>query len=56
MTRLTVLLLVIASVSAQAVNGTVPGTVTDQAGPVIAGAKVTLPNDSTGFTRELKTN
>ena len=51
-----VLLLFIPPVSAQVVNGTVAGTVTDQAGAVIAGAKVVLQNEATGFTREVTTN
>lgn len=40
----------------QVVNGTISGTVTDQAGAVIAGAKVVLVNEGTGFTREVTTN
>lgn len=57
MTRLTAVLpLVIASVSAEAVNRTVAGTVTHQGGPVIAGAKIILQNEATGLGRELTTN
>ena len=35
------------SVAAQAVTGTIVGTVTDASGGVIAGAKVTLTNEGT---------
>jgi hypothetical protein len=36
---------------AQAVTGTLLGTVKDSTGAVIAGAKVTVTNEGTGFTR-----
>ena len=36
---------------AQAVSGTILGTVTDSTGAVVAGAKVTLVNEGTGLTR-----
>jgi hypothetical protein len=39
------------SVAAQAVTGTIVGTVTDASGGVIAGAKVTLTNEGTQYTR-----
>jgi hypothetical protein len=37
--------------AAQAVTGTILGTVTDATGAVLAGAKVTLTNEGTGFSR-----
>ena len=37
--------------AAQAVSGTILGTVTDSSGAVVAGAKVTLINEGTGLTR-----
>ncbi len=40
----------------QALSGTVAGTVTDQAGAVIPGARVTLTNEGTQFTRAVVTN
>ncbi|MCC7173892.1 MAG: TonB-dependent receptor [Bryobacterales bacterium] len=40
----------------QALSGTVVGTVTDQAGAIVPGAKVTLVNDGTKFTRSVVTN
>src|SRR5207244_4208157 len=36
---------------AQAVTGTILGTVTDASGAVLAGAKVTITNEGTGLTR-----
>ena len=42
--------------SAQMVNGTIAGTVADQGGAVVAGAKVILTNEAIGFTREVVTN
>lgn len=50
------LVLFAAAVVAQVVNGTIAGTVTDQAGAVVPGAKVVLLNEGTGFTRELTAN
>ncbi|MBL8211317.1 MAG: TonB-dependent receptor [Bryobacterales bacterium] len=41
---------------AQGVNGTIAGVVTDQAGSVIANAKVTLLNEGTNFMRETVSN
>ncbi|MBC8167685.1 MAG: TonB-dependent receptor [Bryobacteraceae bacterium] len=38
------------------VNGTISGTVTDQGGAVVSGARVVLLNEGTGFTRELRAN
>ena len=40
-----------ASLAAQAVTGTILGTVTDNTGAVIPGATITLTNTGTGFTR-----
>jgi hypothetical protein len=40
-------------VSAQAVSGTILGTVTDSSGAVLPGASVTVTNTGTGFTRTL---
>jgi hypothetical protein len=37
--------------AAQAVTGTILGTVTDSTGAVVANAKVTIVNEGTGFTR-----
>ncbi|MET0213173.1 MAG: carboxypeptidase regulatory-like domain-containing protein, partial [Vicinamibacterales bacterium] len=39
------------SAAAQAVSGTILGTVTDSTGAVVAGAKVTIVNEGTGLTR-----
>src|SRR4029079_3843944 len=41
------------SVAAQAVSGTIVGTVTDASGGVVAGAKVTLTNEGTQYTRTI---
>ncbi len=41
---------------AQVQSGTIVGTVNDQAGAAVAGAKVTLVNDGTRFTRAVTTN
>src|SRR5215831_15906405 len=40
----------------QALSGTIVGTVTDSAGAVVPGAKVTLTNDGTHFSRTVDTN
>ena len=37
---------------AQAQSGTIVGTITDQAGAVVPGAKITRVNDGTKFTRQ----
>ena len=53
------LILVAASAStvlAQAVTGTLLGTVTDSSGAVVTGAKVTITNEGTGFTRTANTD
>ena len=42
---------VASSAAAQSVSGTILGTVTDSTGATVAGAKVTLVNEGTGFTR-----
>jgi Carboxypeptidase regulatory-like domain/TonB dependent receptor len=44
------------TVLAQAVTGTLLGTVTDSTGAVVAGAKVTITNEGTGFTRTATTD
>jgi hypothetical protein len=41
---------------AQAVTGTLLGTVTDSTGAVVSGAKVTVTNQNTGFTRTVTTD
>ena len=46
----------VAIVSAQALSGTVVGTVTDSAGAVIPGAKVNLTNEGTRFSRTVEMN
>jgi len=57
--RLGVVLLVTALVTlpgnAQTFRGTILGTVSDQSGAVIVGAKVTAKNTATGLTRETET-
>src|SRR5579883_1599825 len=40
----------------QALSGTIVGTVTDSAGAVVPGAKVTLTNEGTHFTRTVDSN
>ena len=44
------------AVFGQALSGTVAGTVTDQAGGVVPGAKVTITNEGTQFSRTVETN
>src|SRR4051794_10894732 len=39
---------------AQSVSGTILGTVTDASGSVVSGAKVTVMNEGTGFSRNVK--
>jgi hypothetical protein len=55
-----VLILLLAAVSAfaqsQAINGSIRGRVTDAIGAAVPGAKVTVLNDQTGFTRALSTD
>jgi hypothetical protein len=41
------------SAGAQAVSGTILGTVTDSSGSVVPGAKVTIVNEGTGLTRTI---
>jgi hypothetical protein len=43
-------------VAAQAVTGTIIGTVTDPTGAVVSGAKVTITNAGTGLTRTVTTD
>ena len=43
-----------ATLAAQAVSGTILGTVTDSSGSVIPNAKVTIVNEGTGLTRNLQ--
>jgi hypothetical protein len=45
-----------APAAAQAVTGTLLGTVTDSTGAVVTNAKVTVLNEGTGLTREIKTD
>src|SRR3954466_2861444 len=42
-----------ANAGAQAVSGTILGTVTDSSGSVVPGAKVTIVNEGTGLTRTI---
>ena len=49
-------LLVPALLSAQGVNATIAGVVSDQAGAVIPNVKVVLENEGTGFVREAVSN
>jgi hypothetical protein len=42
--------------AAQAVSGTILGTVKDSTGAVLAGAKVSVTNEGTGFTRTVTTD
>jgi hypothetical protein len=43
-------------VAAQAVSGTIVGTVTDSSGAVVSGAKITLVSEETGLSRTLTTD
>ncbi|MDQ4120892.1 MAG: TonB-dependent receptor [Acidobacteriota bacterium] len=45
-----------AIVSAQTINGTIVGTVTDPQGAVVPGANVTILNNDTGFNRQVVTD
>ena len=45
-----------AAAAAQAVTGTILGTVVDSTGAVVAGAKVTITNTGTGLTRTVMTD
>jgi carboxypeptidase family protein len=47
------LLLIAPSIFAQAVSGTILGTVTDPTDAVVTGAKVTLTHSATGYTRTI---
>jgi len=40
----------------EAINGSIRGQVTDQAGTAVSAAKVTIENAQTGFNREMETN
>ena len=42
--------------SAQALSGTIVGTITDASGAAVTDATVTLTNTGTGFTRAVSTN
>lgn len=53
---LLLILLTTAAASAQTFRGTILGTVTDQNGAVVAGAKVTIRNTSTGLERSTTTD
>src|SRR4030095_9896385 len=48
--------LLTSAVAAQTFRGTILGTVTDQNGAVIAGAKITVKNTSTGLERSTTTD
>lgn len=56
LTRVILASLVALSMWAQSDNSYVTGTVKDPTGAVVAGAKVTIRNESTGFAREVQTN
>jgi outer membrane receptor protein involved in Fe transport len=43
-------------VSAQTINGTIVGTITDPQGAVVPGANVTISNNDTGFNRQVVTD
>ena len=45
-----------ASAQTQAINGSIRGRVADAAGASVPGAKVTVLNEATGFTRTLNTD
>lgn len=53
---LLLILLITAVANAQTFRGTILGTVTDQNGAVVAGAKVTIKNTSTGLERSTTTD
>jgi len=46
----------VSTIYAQSQSGTIVGTVTDQAGAVVAAAEVRLANEATGFVRTVTTN
>src|SRR5205814_2332488 len=48
--------LVISPLRAQVLYGSVTGTITDQSGAVLAGAKVTISSQSTGLTKQTMTD
>src|SRR4051794_39574827 len=48
--------LVIPPLHAQVLYGSVTGTITDQSGAVLAGAKVTISSPSTGLTKQTMTD
>src|SRR5438067_5700056 len=49
-------ILMCANATAQALSGTVVGTVTDSQGAAVPAAKVTLINEGTGFSRTVEAN
>ena len=56
LTRVLLASLAALSLLAQSDNSYVTGTVKDPTGAVVTGAKVTIKNEDTGFTREVLTN
>ncbi|MBI3208776.1 MAG: TonB-dependent receptor [Candidatus Solibacter usitatus] len=55
-TGLAILVLTTSHLYGQAQSGSIAGTISDPAGALIAGAKITLVNDATQFTRAVTTN
>src|SRR5581483_9102868 len=51
-----VILLLASALNAQTFRGTILGTITDQSGAVVSGAKVTAKNTATGLERTTQTS